>query len=240
MLRFFRQIRKTLMEQNKARMYLLYAFGEILLVVIGILIALQVNNWNITRQDKAEEQQILWNLKSELEQAVVQLNYLNELRNNVTNTVDNLVKISNNDGPYVHDALDSMFVHLAYSPTFNDPTGSLTSLISSNKINLISNNELKVALLSWPRESEDMMEDERREVTLYDNRFRAFTLTHTSIADMLNKYKISDNQFNLSTQDMAGITPSKYVKSDYRKLLRNPEFINVLHTRSIFYEYLFT
>ncbi len=117
----------------------MYAFGEILLVVIGILIALQVNNWNITRQEKAEEQQILWNLKSELEQAVVQLNYLNELRNNVTSTVDNLVKISNNDGPYVPDVLDSMFVHLAYSPTFNDPTGSLTSLISSNKINLISN-----------------------------------------------------------------------------------------------------
>lgn len=50
MLRFFRQIRKTLMEQNKVRSYLFYAIGEILLVVIGILIALQVNNWNEQRK----------------------------------------------------------------------------------------------------------------------------------------------------------------------------------------------
>jgi len=50
MLRFFRQIRKTLIEQDNIRKYLLYAIGEILLVVIGILIALQVNNWNEERK----------------------------------------------------------------------------------------------------------------------------------------------------------------------------------------------
>lgn len=49
MIRFFRHIRKKLMEQNKIRTYTLYALGEILLVVIGILIALQVNNWNQQR-----------------------------------------------------------------------------------------------------------------------------------------------------------------------------------------------
>lgn len=45
MLRFFRQIRKKLMEQKKIRTYLFYAIGEIALVMIGILLALQVNNW---------------------------------------------------------------------------------------------------------------------------------------------------------------------------------------------------
>jgi len=46
MLKFFRTIRKKLIEQDNVRKYLLYAVGEILLVVIGILIALQINNWN--------------------------------------------------------------------------------------------------------------------------------------------------------------------------------------------------
>jgi len=50
MLRFFRQIRKTLIEQDNIRKYLLFAIGEILLVVIGIFIALQVNNWNEERK----------------------------------------------------------------------------------------------------------------------------------------------------------------------------------------------
>ena len=46
MLRYFRIIRKKFIEEDKVRTYLLYAVGEILLAVIGILIALQVNNWN--------------------------------------------------------------------------------------------------------------------------------------------------------------------------------------------------
>jgi hypothetical protein len=55
MLRFFRTIRKTLMEQNKVRTYFFYAAGEIILVVIGILIALQVNNWNESRLQQERE-----------------------------------------------------------------------------------------------------------------------------------------------------------------------------------------
>ena len=57
MLRFFRQIRKTLMEQNKVRSYILYAVGEIALVMIGILLALQVNNWNERRQNNQLEKE---------------------------------------------------------------------------------------------------------------------------------------------------------------------------------------
>ncbi len=58
MLRFFRHIRKTLMEQNKVRAYFFYAIGEIALVMIGILLALQVNNWNEGR--KSLQQADIW------------------------------------------------------------------------------------------------------------------------------------------------------------------------------------
>ena len=126
------------MEQNKARTYFFYAIGEILLVVIGILIALQVNNWNIDRLEKAEERQILLNLRAEFEEAITQLNYLNGLRDNIVSSADSLVNLSNANGPFVEDTLDSLFMWQAYTPTFNDPTGSLSSLISSNKINCIS------------------------------------------------------------------------------------------------------
>lgn len=56
MLRFFRVIREKLLSQGKVRAYLLYAFGEILLVMIGILLALQVNNWNEKNKNKSKYQ----------------------------------------------------------------------------------------------------------------------------------------------------------------------------------------
>jgi hypothetical protein len=59
MLKFFRTIRKKLIEEDNVRKYLLYAIGEILLVVIGILIALQVNNWNEERVAVANEKILL-------------------------------------------------------------------------------------------------------------------------------------------------------------------------------------
>ena len=55
MIKFFRKIRYNLMEKNKTGKYLKYAFGEIVLVVIGILIALQINNWNENRKAKNNE-----------------------------------------------------------------------------------------------------------------------------------------------------------------------------------------
>jgi hypothetical protein len=55
MIKFFRQIRQRLLTQNKISRYLLYAIGEIVLVVIGILIALQINNWNDQKRDAALE-----------------------------------------------------------------------------------------------------------------------------------------------------------------------------------------
>ena len=73
MLRFFRSLRQRLLTENKFSKYLLYAIGEILLVVIGILIALQVNTWNEERVEQAEEQAILRQLKTEFTLNLAQL-----------------------------------------------------------------------------------------------------------------------------------------------------------------------
>ena len=67
MLTFFRKIRKSLIDSSSARKYLLYAVGEIALVVIGILIALQINNWNEWRKDRIKESKSLQEIIETLE-----------------------------------------------------------------------------------------------------------------------------------------------------------------------------
>ncbi|HAT67789.1 MAG TPA: hypothetical protein DCS66_24850, partial [Flavobacteriaceae bacterium] len=69
MIKFFRKIRQNLISQGKTAKYLKYAIGEIALVVIGILIALQINNWNETRKEKKVETVILSILLEDLKSA---------------------------------------------------------------------------------------------------------------------------------------------------------------------------
>lgn len=66
MIKFFRQIRRKLLTENKLRKYLLYAIGEIILVVIGILIALSINNWNSKRIANTKMKSFLQNIKEDL------------------------------------------------------------------------------------------------------------------------------------------------------------------------------
>ena len=68
MIHFFRLIRQGLLSQNRFSNYMLYAIGEILLVVIGILIALSINNWNENRKSKEKEIKLLIELKSDLKE----------------------------------------------------------------------------------------------------------------------------------------------------------------------------
>ena len=69
MIKFFRKIRQNLLMENKTGKYLKYAIGEIILVVIGILIALQINNWNENKKLEAKTQdyykQLLEDLKKD-------------------------------------------------------------------------------------------------------------------------------------------------------------------------------
>ncbi|MEJ2113692.1 MAG: DUF6090 family protein, partial [Flavobacteriaceae bacterium] len=67
MIKLFNKIRQRLLSENKFSKYLLYAIGEIILVVIGILIALQVNNWNNERKEQLDAEELSKSLIAELE-----------------------------------------------------------------------------------------------------------------------------------------------------------------------------
>jgi hypothetical protein len=76
MIKFFRHIRKGLLAENKFSKYLLYAIGEIVLVVIGILIALSINNWNERKKDSKLEGEYYCRLLEDIEQDIAQFSLL--------------------------------------------------------------------------------------------------------------------------------------------------------------------
>lgn len=67
MIKFFRNIRRVMISNNRASKYVLYAIGEIILVVIGILIALQINNWNENKKNIKFENEILTQIRDNLQ-----------------------------------------------------------------------------------------------------------------------------------------------------------------------------
>jgi len=75
MFKFFKRIRRRLIGEGKLKRYLIYALGEIILVVVGILIALQINNWNVSRVEHKEEIAILKGIKENILQDTIDMNY---------------------------------------------------------------------------------------------------------------------------------------------------------------------
>ncbi|WP_146198504.1 DUF6090 family protein [Rhodohalobacter mucosus] len=147
------------MEQNKVRTYTLYAVGEVALVMIGILLALQVNNWNEERLDRIKEQEILHDLKVEFEANLVDLQRtLNEHRI-VYAELKELQQISLS-GNFDNPALDSLTFGFIRWFTFTDRPGASSNLINSGNLNLISNKELRDLITQWPGIAADVKDDE--------------------------------------------------------------------------------
>lgn len=79
-MKFFRKIRQNLLTENKSSQYLIYAVGEIILVVIGILIALQLNTWGMEKTDRQIENTLLANIKKDLESDIQEFRMVEDFK----------------------------------------------------------------------------------------------------------------------------------------------------------------
>lgn len=112
MIKFFRHIRRSLINQNQMGKYFKYAIGEILLVVIGILIALQINNWNESKKALEKEHQVLIEIISDLQYTLDNCEYVIHGReNNLKRTIysqKSILAIIDENKAY-HDSLGAYF-----------------------------------------------------------------------------------------------------------------------------------
>ena len=157
MIKFFRQIRQNLIMENKTSKYLKYALGEIFLVVIGILIALSINNWNEGRKNLKKEQEILIQLKEEYESNLTQLEEKMAQRSLIVQSSKKLLTVIDQNNTIHLDSLILKFTDIFRDPTF-DPIKN--DLITSGNIRLIQNKELKRHLSNWSSDVVALLEIE--------------------------------------------------------------------------------
>ena len=165
MIKFFRKIRYDLMEKNKTGKYLKYAIGEIVLVVIGILIALSINNWNQNRINSLSESLLLKEIntefkfnKEELERTVRayvrvrnQCNYLRESFPIVQNEIDK-------------DSLSRALDRIRNLSSADLSMGSISTLNNTSSFEIISNTELRSLLIQWDDLISDYFEREEQAI----------------------------------------------------------------------------
>lgn len=149
MLRIFQKIRKIQIAENKSENsanrvvgYVFYAFGEIVLVVLGILIALQINNWNITRVEKENETKIYQNIKRQIVEDLKELAEVKELNNYYGIQYDLANEIILSKNFWAIDTLAFIAMNLSQYSDFYRSGNIYETLVNSGEIRLLKNSEI--------------------------------------------------------------------------------------------------
>jgi len=149
MIKFFRKIRQKLLSENKFSKYLIYAIGEIFLVVIGILIALQINTWNEIQKTNRWEKRFLKDLRNELNndfKQLISVYNMQMIKGDANRKVLELIKTTKKEDKAIIDSAYALSQE--GNTTFFPTTGVYDSALSAGKIENIKSDSLKYAILN--------------------------------------------------------------------------------------------
>ena len=160
MIKFFRKIRYDLMEKNKTGKYLKYAIGEIILVVIGILIALSINNRNEQRKQNAQIEKYAKSFVQDLEKDIVMLDTINITAKQISIRIDSLANYIRNSKIEEISNLDVIcltWIRLYRPYTWNRAT--FEEIKNSGSLRLINNENISKRMVKYDSKSRHMDED---------------------------------------------------------------------------------
>ena len=199
------------METGKTGKYFKYAIGEIILVVIGILIALQINNWNENRINANKETAILANIHKEFKQNRKQLDsvvFKHKRSHSNSAKIIKLFPIKSKPKPAVLDSLSFQLFWSYGGVTFNPSQTSIKALTSSSSFDIIKNDTLRDLLISWNDLITDYQEEELRSRDYIINQYDAYMSKHF---DWNYNFKDERNNFDaLQTLEFEYLVKNNY------------------------------
>ena len=206
MIKLFRNIRQNLIMENKTGKYIKYAIGEIVLVVIGILIALSINNWNEQRKFKNREITMLIEIQASLNESLVEINHMIKRNGALKDDYVVLLNHMNQNLPY-DKSLDSYFGLLDNwaSPYFNYSAFETLKTLGGD---IITNDSLKNKIIRmYDRELEYLVSDyDKVEWNYSSSVVQPFSSKHLEI----------------------DIESGNAFPNNYAELMQNVEFKNIL------------
>ena len=180
MFKFFRKIRKKLIDEGKLKHYLIYSIGEIILVVIGILIALQINNWNIEKQEQRKEYEFLLSLERELDNNIKNLEEIIVEKKNGDKSIQKILNLTGERIGQIDtiEKLDRIILTATNPFSFNFQDGVLKTLLNSGQLELISNDSLRFYLAGCHSMVNDAIEESQE----------AWRMTEEQLVPIMAKY----------------------------------------------------
>jgi hypothetical protein len=143
------------MEHNKASKYFKYAIGEIILVVIGILIALQINNWNEDSKNSSKEHEYLIGLKNDLEKQIGLFKNNSTFYNRILSTAESiLVDYSKANKLMDIDSINKKLSFMMYTRDYPEINTTFNELNATGQLNLIKGTALRTNIIKYYQNSQ--------------------------------------------------------------------------------------
>ena len=216
MIKFFRNIRKKLLAEGETGNYIKYAIGEIVLVMIGILLALQVNSWNQSRLERIDEKNILAKLHDEFLDNKNEVKKSTAIFKSAMNANIVLMSLVGSDTYELqkHD-LDSLFYESLPSMQIVFSNNTIKNIVLSGKLNVIKNPEIIQLINQWEAHTVLLKEREQILSQWLNNQLIPFISDYVA-------FKEIDHNGNMPWSGKSKLKP------DYHTLFQQLKYENIL------------
>lgn len=229
MINFFRIKRKDLANKKKLAKYIRYAIGEIILVVIGILIALALNNWNNIRLKNKLAKALINRLIEEIKINKEHLDYQVHKVNALRDETQTLLTLFGKDTIAVDIKLmDSLLYGLISTPIYISNSSTLDEALSTGQVSILSSSKLREILYEIPQKKSQLKNYEEDMIRDNENNLIPYLYNEISLRQM-------DENFS---EELKSIASKNITKTDNRRVLNSRKFENLVDNKFFLLETL--